>query len=387
MSTPRTKTVEILRDLIAFDTTSRNSNLDLIRWAEDYLKARGVASELQFDETGEKANLWATIGPADTPGIMLSGHSDVVPVDGQDWATDPFTLSQKDGLLYGRGTADMKAFLAICLSHVEDFTAADLKTPVHIAFSYDEEVGCLGGRQLAAMLRGLEIKPRLCVVGEPTSMGVVTGHKGKSSWRVKLTGHECHSSLTHQGVNAVEYAAELISSIRKLAHDKRDNGPFDDAFDPPYTTVHTGVIQGGTALNIVPKDCEFLFEFRNLPADEIDDMFRIVEARAAELSVEMQAIQPDTGIGIERISWFSGLGTDEESEVVTLTKAFAQSNDTSKVSFGTEAGHYHDAGVPTIICGPGDIEQAHKPDEFVALDQIARCEGFFARLIDWAGKN
>ena len=259
MTQPRATTVEILDKLIGFDTTSRNSNLELIHWAQAYLQERGVSADLQFDESGEKANLWATIGPADRPGIMLSGHSDVVPVDGQEWASDPFRMEERDGLLYGRGVADMKGFIAICLSHVEDFLAAGLKTPVNIAMSYDEEVGCLGGRQLAEMLSGLEVKPRLCIVGEPTTMGVITGHKGKSSWRVRVKGFECHSSLTHQGVNAVEYAAELIHCIRGLARDKRENGPFDEAFDPPYTTVHTGVVNGGTALNIVPKDCEFLF--------------------------------------------------------------------------------------------------------------------------------
>lgn len=387
MNNPRPATVDILRTLIEFDTTSRNSNLELIHWAQAYLSERGVASGLLFDESGEKANLWATIGPADTPGIMLSGHSDVVPVDGQNWATEPFRLVEKDNHLFGRGVADMKGFIAICLSHVDDFLAADLKTPINLAFSYDEEVGCLGGRQLAEMLDGLDVKPRLCVVGEPTNMGVVIGHKGKSSWRVKVKGFECHSSLTHQGVNAVEYAADLIMSIRALGHHKRDQGPFDPAFDPPYTTVHTGVVNGGTALNIVPRDCEFLFEFRNLPVDDTMEMFAGVEARAAELTAEMQKIQPDTGITFERISWFAGLGTEEDSEVVSLTKSFAQSNNTAKVSFGTEAGHYHHAGVPTIVCGPGDIEQAHKPDEFISLDQVARCEEFFGRLINWATRN
>ncbi|WP_416897024.1 MAG: acetylornithine deacetylase [Minwuia sp.] len=387
MNAPRTQTVELLERLIGFDTTSRNSNLELIHWAEDYLKARGVASELMFDETGTKANLWATIGPADVPGVMLSGHSDVVPVDGQDWQSDPFRMEERDGLLYGRGTADMKGFIAICLSHVDDFLAADLKTPVHLAFSYDEEVGCLGGRQLAGMLKGLDVKPRLCVVGEPTMMGVVIGHKGKASWRCTVRGHEVHSSLTNKGVNAVEYAAELIAAIRALAHEKRDRGPFDTAFDPPYTTVHTGVVQGGTALNIVPKACEFLWEIRNLPADDLDTMYAGVEAKAAELEAEMQKIRPDAGIEMERISWFAGLGTAEDDDAVGLGKAFAQSNTIAKVSFGTEAGHYHDAGVPTIVCGPGDIEQAHKPDEFVALDQIAKCEDFFGRLIAWAEQN
>ncbi|ANK80679.1 MAG: acetylornithine deacetylase (ArgE) [Rhizobiales bacterium NRL2] len=383
MTSPGTRTLDILDRLIAFDTTSRNSNLDLIRWAESYLAERGVTSALQFDETGEKANLWATIGPADVPGVMLSGHSDVVPVDGQEWASDPFRAETRDGRIYGRGTADMKAFIAICLAHADDFAAARLKMPVHIALSYDEEVGCLGGRQLASMLSGLEVKPRLCVVGEPTNMGVVIGHKGKSSYRCHVRGFECHSSLTHEGVNAVEYAALTIAAIRRLAEDKRANGPFDEAFDPPYTTVHTGVVQGGTALNIVPRDCEFLFEFRNLPADEPEDLLARVREEADRLCAEMRAVRPETGIEFERVAWFAGLETSEDAEVATLAKSFAQTNATSKVSFGTEAGHYHGAGVPTIVCGPGDIAQAHKPDEFVALDQIAACEAFFGRLLGW----
>jgi len=387
MTEPSQATIDILRTLIGFDTTSRYSNLELIHWARDYLAERGVTSELQFDETGEKANLWATIGPTDRPGIMLSGHSDVVPVDGQNWASDPFTLTPRDDALFGRGTADMKSFIAICLSHVDRFLAADLSTPINLAFSYDEEVGCLGGRQLAAMLSGLEIKPRMCVVGEPTNMGVIIGHKGKSSWRCNVDGFECHSSLTHQGVNAVEYAAEMITFLRTLAREKRDNGPFDAAFDPPYTSVHTGVIQGGTALNIVPKHCFFDFEFRNLPEDDTMAMFAGVEAKAAELSREMRGVQADTGISFDRISDFAGLGTDDTAEAVTLGKSFALTNTTGKVSFGTEAGHYQNAGVPTIIVGPGDIEQAHKPDEFVTLPQLARCEEFFGRLIDWAKVN
>lgn len=386
MTRPSARTLEIVDRLIAFDTTSRNSNLELIRWAESYLSDKGVDATLQFDETGEKANLWATIGPADQRGVMLSGHSDVVPVDGQDWASDPFRVEERAGRLYGRGTADMKSFIAICLAHVDDFLAAGLKMPVHIAMSYDEEVGCLGGRQLAGMLSGLDVKPRLCVVGEPTNMGVVVGHKGKSSYRCRVQGFECHSSLTHQGVNAVEYAAQMIAAVRRLAEDKRANGPFDPAFDPPYTTVHTGVVQGGTALNIVPKDCEFLFEFRNLPADDPEELLSAVEAEAERLTAEMQAVRPETGIEFERIAWFSGLETAEDAEVTSLGKAFALANGTSKVSFGTEAGHYHDAGVPTIVCGPGDIEQAHKPDEFVTLAQIAACEGFFGRLIEWMSR-
>ena len=384
MTGPRATTIDILETLIGFDTTSRNSNLALIRWVEDFLARRGVHSDLFYDADGQKANLWATIGPADRPGIMLSGHTDVVPVDGQDWATDPFRLSERDGCLFGRGTSDMKAFVAICLSHVDDFLAADLQVPVNLALSYDEEVGCLGGRRLAEMLRGLAVKPRLCVVGEPTMMGVVTGHKGKVSYRAHVTGFECHSSLTHQGVNAVEYAAEMITAIRAIARRKRDEGPYDPAFDPPYTTVHTGTVQGGTALNIVPKDCRFDFEFRNLPADDNAEIFAEIEARAAALTAEMQAIQPGTGTRFEQIAWFEGLDTPEDAEAVTQTKSFSRANKALKVSFGTEAGHYQHAGVPTVVCGPGDIDQAHKPDEFVRLAQIAEAEAFFARMIDWA---
>ncbi|WP_281018296.1 MULTISPECIES: acetylornithine deacetylase [unclassified Minwuia] len=387
MKTPRKSTLEILDRLIAFDTTSRYSNLELIDWVVDFLAQRGVECQLLHDESGEKANLWATIGPKDVPGIMLSGHSDVVPVDGQDWSTDPFAMVERDGKLFGRGTADMKGFIAICLSHVDDFLAQDLKVPVNLAISYDEEVGCLGGRQLAEMLRGLDPKPRLCVVGEPTMMGVVTGHKGKVSYRARVKGFECHSSLTHQGVNAVEYAAELITAIRAISREKRDHGPYDEAFDPPYTSIHVGVVHGGTALNIVPKDCHFDFEFRNLPADDTQEIFGRIEAQAAKLTQEMQAIQPGTGISFEQISWFEGLETAEDAEATTLTKAFAQANASQKVSFGTEAGHYQGAGVPTVVCGPGDIGHAHKPDEFVGLEQIAAAEEFFARMIEWARRG
>lgn len=379
--------IGILERLVGFDTTSRDSNLPLIDWVADWLDGHGVASTKVTSEDGRKANLVATIGGGGDGGIVLSGHTDVVPVDGQDWSSDPFTMVERDGRLYGRGTADMKGFIAICLSHVDDFLAQDLKVPVNLAISYDEEVGCLGGRQLAEMLRGLDPKPRLCVVGEPTMMGVVTGHKGKVSYRARIKGFECHSSLTHQGVNAVEYAAELITAIRALSREKHDHGPYDEAFDPPYTSIHVGVVHGGTALNIVPKDCHFDFEFRNLPADDTQEIFGRIEAKADELTREMQAIQPGTGISFEQISWFEGLDTAEDAEATTLAKAFAQANASQKVSFGTEAGHYQGAGVPTVVCGPGDIGHAHKPDEFVGLAQIAAAEEFFARMIDWARRG
>lgn len=265
MMKPSKAALEMIRQLVEMPTVSRDSNLDLIHWIRDHLKYLGVEATLIHDETGRKANLYATLGPQDRPGIMLSGHTDVVPVDGQDWATDPFRIVEKDGRLYGRGTSDMKSFVAIALSYAPKFLAQDIETPIHYAFTYDEEVGCLGAKRLIALLKDMPIRPKACIVGEPTEMQVVAQHKGKKSWRVDVHGLECHSSLTHMGANAVEAAAELIAFIKQVARDKRENGPFDAEFAPPYTSLHTGTVNGSTALNIVPKDCSFLWEIRYLP--------------------------------------------------------------------------------------------------------------------------
>ncbi len=375
--------IRLLADLIRFDTTSRHSNLELIEYVADYLSDLGVESLRVESEDGRKANLYATLGPADRPGIALSGHTDVVPVDGQEWDSDPFEMHHRDGRVYGRGSADMKGFIATCLAMAPELAARDLAAPIHLVLSYDEEVGCLGVRRLLDMLKDAPIKPRGCIIGEPTEMRVIRGHKGKLSVQCRVRGFECHSSLSHQGVNAVEYAAMAIARLRARAAEFRENGPFDQGYDPPYTTVHTGVIQGGTALNIVPKDCRFEFEYRNLPEDDSNAELAAFKAYVENAFVpEMTAKVSGTGFSFETQSEFPPLDTDENHEMVALAKKITGANRAGKVAFGTEAGLFQDAGIPAIICGPGSIEQAHKPNEFVTLDQLDRCEMFIRKLGD-----
>lgn len=383
MPRPSDASLEMIRRLISFDTTSRNSNLELIHWIRDYLAGIGVASELVYNDERTKANLYATLGPTDRPGIALSGHTDVVPIDGQDWTVDPWRVAERDGRLYGRGTSDMKSFIAICLAYAPRLAEATLSEPVHLAFSFDEEIGCVGVRPLLEHLAGKPIRPRMAIIGEPTDMKVVNAHKGKLSHTCRVHGFECHSSLAPTGVNAIEYAAHLIGKLIEMAEDKAKNGPFDPDYDVPHTTVHTGVIQGGTALNIVPKDCWFEFEFRNLPIDDPDALMKQVTDYAEQVLVpKMQAIRPNTGIEFEFYSAFAGLDTPSGHEVVQLAKALSGSNGTAKVAFGTEAGLISEAGIPAVVCGPGSIDQAHKPDEFIALEQIALCERFMERLLE-----
>jgi acetylornithine deacetylase len=375
--------IEMAKRLVAFDTTSRNSNLALIDFVRDYLDGYGIASELVLNAAGAKANLYATIGRQDQGGILLSGHTDVVPVDDQDWHTDPFALLEKDDRLYGRGSCDMKGFIATVLSLVPELTRRKLREPIHLSFSYDEEVGCIGVRRLIEVLAGRPNRPRLCLIGEPTMMQVGTAHKGKHTLRCSVHGHEAHSSLVHQGVNAIEAAAEIIAKLKEIARRKRDHGPFDPDFEPPYSTIHTGLIHGGTALNIVPRECTFDFEIRPLPGEDITPMVdELRELAATRLLPEMRAVQPHTDILIEERSSAPALNTPRDAEVTQLATALSGANVTIKVPFGTEGGLFSAAGIPAIICGPGSIDQAHKPDEFVALDQIARCEAFLTRLID-----
>src|SRR5690349_13456620 len=371
----------MLRRLVSIDTTSRNSNLELIDFVRNHLDRFGIASELVPDANGKKANLYATIGPTDRPGICLSGHTDVVPIDGQDWSTDPWVVTEKDGLLYGRGTSDMKGFLAIALTWVEAFARGDLETPVHLLLSYDEEVGCIGVRGALEKLKHRPIKPKGVIIGEPTEMRVTTAHKGKKSMRCHVHGHECHSSLAPKGVNAIEYAAEVIAYLKSMARRFAADGPFDQHYDVPFTTVHTGVVHGGTALNIVPKDCRFDFEFRYLPGVDPEALYGEVRAFAESKLPEMKSVTAAAGFSWEQISAFPGLDTPDEAEIVVLAKALAQTNATTKVAFGTEAGLIQQAGMPAIVCGPGNIEQAHKPNEFVALSQLAQCEAFMDRLL------
>ncbi len=384
MGVSEQSSIDFIRKLISFDTTSRESNLALIGYVRDYLGDLGVDSMLVHDETGKKANLYATLGPTDKPGILLSGHTDVVPVDGQDWSTDPFEVTEKNDKLYGRGTCDMKSFIAICLANAPRMLERGLETPIHFAFSHDEEIGCVGVRSLIDKMIDMDPKPMMCIVGEPTSMQVIIGHKGKLSYRCHVRGLEAHSSLAPQGVNAVEYAAELISYLKGMARRIAAEGPFDDLYDITHTTVHTGTVHGGTALNIVPKDCTFDFEFRCISGHDGTELFDEIERHARDvLEPEMQAIDPESGIAFEALSLIDGLDIDPGEEVVTFAKSLAGRNDHAKVAFGTEAGLFQNrVGIPTVVCGPGSIDQAHKPDEFISLDQLAKGEAFIAKLMD-----
>jgi len=376
----------MIERLIAFDTTSRNSNLELIHYVRDYLADLGVTAQLVHDDAGRKANLYATLGPTDRPGIALSGHTDVVPIDNQDWTRDPWLVSEHSGRLYGRGTCDMKSFVAVALAHAPRFLAAGLGTPVHLCFSYDEEVGCKGVPSLLDFLAAQPVKPAMCVVGEPTEMKVITGHKGKTSIRCHVRGKEAHSSLAPYGVNAVNAAARVVTYLAEMAARKAAEGPFDADFDVPYTTVHTGTIEGGTQLNIVPGHCRFEFEFRYLPQDDPDSLLAEVQRYAErEVAPAMQAVDPATGFAWEQVSGFPGLDLAPGAEVIELAKALSGGNATGKVAFGTEAGLFDRHGIPTVVCGPGSIDQAHKPDEFIALEQVALCERFMDRLEERLG--
>ncbi len=373
----------MLERLVAFDTTSRNSNLELIHSVRDYLSNLGVASQLSFDESGRKANLYATIGPDDRGGIALSGHSDVVPVDGQDWSSDPWTLRAADDRLYGRGTCDMKGFIAVALAQVPRFLNADLQLPVHLCLSFDEEVDCGGVKRLLTFLETQDITPRACIIGEPTEMKVVTAHKGGVGYRCDVQGHECHSSLAPQGVNAVQTAAHIIAQLDGMARRKAVEGPFDLDYDVPHTTLQVGVIQGGTALNIVPADCSFEFEVRNIPQDEPGALFdEIRDYARTEIEPAMKAIDPDCGVNWQTLCDYPALSLAKDSDLVTIVKTSAEANATAKVAFCTEGGFFQNRGIPTIVCGPGSIAQAHKPDEFVSRQQLAACEAFMERLTD-----
>ncbi|MBR9970616.1 acetylornithine deacetylase [Magnetospirillum sp. J10] len=375
------ESMDMIERLISFDTTSYKTNIQLIQFAADVLSRLGADVRLTYDDAHEKANLFATIGPSHLPGIVLSGHTDVVPVEGQDWSSDPFRLLQRDDKLFGRGTADMKSFIAICLALAPEFAAAALRMPIHFAFSYDEEIGCIGVRRLIQDLTNLPVKPRLCIVGEPTEMRVIVGHKGKKNVRCHVHGKECHSALNHQGVNAIEIAAEMVTFLRALQKRIRQVGPFDAGYQPPYTTIHTGLIKGGTALNIVPAQCSFEFEFRNLPNHDPEELMAELRGFAQDLVPEMLAIDGATGIMFDEYNTTAGLLTDDADEAAVLARQLSGNNDTAKVSFTTEAGLFNKAGIPTVVCGPGSITQAHKPDEFITIEQIRQGEAFIRRLL------
>jgi acetylornithine deacetylase len=371
---------EMIDRLVSFDTTSRNSNLELIQFVENYLADFGIQSNLIFNEDKTKANLFATLGPNIEGGIVLSGHTDVVPVDGQGWQTPPFEVTEIEGRLYGRGTADMKSFSAIALALVPDFQAMPLKRPLHYALSYDEEIGCVGVGDMVDFIVNSAPRPSLAIVGEPTSMRVINAHKGIRAFSTTVTGLEAHSSRQHEGVSAIVVAGKLIHYLSILIDEMKDRGDPSDQFVPPYTSIQIGQISGGTALNIIPRTCTFSWEYRCLPtqpADEIRDRF--IEF-AKELSGPMQKVHTDCGIETHEIANAPGLRVAEENKAEELALSLLGKNQTETVAYGTEAGYFQAIGLPTIVCGPGDIAQAHIADEYIDLDQIDQCEQFLRRI-------
>lgn len=372
-----------LERLVAFDTTSRNSNLALIADIANYLDRPGIHTHVLPNEDGSKANLFATIGPRDRGGVILSGHTDVVPVDGQPWSTDPFKVTERDGRLAGRGTADMKGFIASVLAHVPAMLARPLATPVHLAFSYDEEVGCLGVHGIVRHIQSSGApRPRLCIVGEPTEMQVVNAHKSIHSLSTHVVGLEGHSSAPAKGVNAILSAARLIAEIEAIADDLRAPERLDHRFEPPYSTLHVGTIKGGTAKNIIPRSCMFDWELRWLPgsADEQFTLQRFEAASARELA-RMRAVHPAAEILTTTIARAVGLVPEKDSPAETLALRLAGSNQTSTVAYATEAGIIQEAAIPTVVCGPGNIREAHKPDEYIDISQLAECDAFLDRLL------
>ena len=379
---PSAELMAMIERLIAFPTVSRDSNLGLIEWTRDYLAGLGVNSRLTYDASGKKANLFATLGGGSRPGLVLSGHTDVVPVEGQAWDTDPFKATVVGDKLYGRGSADMKSYIATALVMAPRFLASNADAPLHIALSYDEEVGCIGVRSLIKDLADIGLKTAGCIVGEPTLMQPIIAHKGSHRFRCCVTGREAHSSYTTQGVNSIEYAARIIVYIRQMADRLAQLETRDYAFTVPFSTMQTGTIKGGLASNIVPKDCEFQFESRTIPGASADRLYQEIQDFAATLLPEMRRIEPNAAIVFEAVASAPGMNMKESDDIVKLAAALSRNKPNGAVSYGTEGGLFQQAGIPTVICGPGDIEQAHRPNEFVSLAQIAQCEAFMLRLID-----
>ena len=376
--------IEILKKLVSFDTTSFKSNLDLIKFIENYLNDLNIKSELIYDETKNKANLFTTKGPNLQGGIVLSGHTDVVPITKQNWTSDPFILTERDDKLFGRGSSDMKGFIAIVLSRVSAMVEKKLKKPIHLAFSYDEEIGCVGVHSLLDLIKKKSINPEFCIVGEPTSMEMVIGHKGKHAYDVKVDGLSCHSGQAPNGVNAINYASKLINYIEEINKEKSIKGPFDNDYEIPYSTLHTGLIKGGTILNIVPKLCQFEFEIRHLAEDDPLEIIQRIKQYTEELLIkEMHNISSTTNIEINEKINYPGLNISESISPVKQVKELLGKSSYKKVVFGTEGGLFkRELNLPTIICGPGSIDQAHKPDEFISIQQIEKGGTFIDKLIN-----
>jgi acetylornithine deacetylase len=373
----------ILNRLLAFDTVSSNPNMALMGYVKDLLEAAGIATTLIPDATGAKANLYATVGPAGAGGVMLSGHTDVVPVVGQSWTVPPFALTERDGKIYGRGAADMKGFVACAIQAMLDAARRPLRVPLHLALSYDEEIGCMGVRSLIDLMATAPVKPRFCIVGEPTGMQVATGHKGKVALRATCTGREGHSALAPLALNALHLAADFLNAVRRLQAEVAATGLQDGDYDVPYTTLHVGKMSGGVQVNIVPNHATLDFEIRSLAGEDVAGLITRLESEAAAIIAPLQADYPEAAIQVERLWDYPGLGTPSDAGVVNFIKALTGANGTIKVAFGTEGGLFDQRlGIPTVICGPGSMAQGHKPDEFVTVEQLARCQAMLSALTD-----
>lgn len=374
----------ILDTLIGFDTTSRNSNLELIGWVEDYLEQHGVTSQRVANESGTKANLFATCGPAVEGGVILSGHTDVVPVDGQDWSSDPWTVREADGRLFGRGVADMKGFIALALAFVPRFVAG--KLPVHLALSYDEEVGCQGAPSMIARMAETIPAPRLAIVGEPSLMGIITGHKGIAVHEVTVRGHAAHSSLVDHGVSANGVAVRLMHDLLELSETLRARADAGNGFDPPQATLTIGVMEGGTASNILAGHARFVFDLRCPPGEDVEEILAPFKAHCAQLDKELKGRFPDAGVQVEQHAGTPPMTSQGSEDAVAFVRALTGENSApGQVAFAAEGGQFQTAGFPTVICGPGSIEQAHQPDEWIAFEQLEKGAEFMARLAERLG--
>ncbi len=374
------RALTLAKDLVRMNTVSANSNLELIHYVRDAVRALGVASRLTFNADRTKANLFATLGEGKPAGVILSGHTDTVPWDGQAWTVDPLSATVRDDRLFGRGSADMKGFIALALAHAQAFLDSNAPFAIHFAFSYDEEVGCFGVRELIADLRDAGIRPLACIIGEPTGMVPAIAHKGVYRYRCCVRGKEAHSSLTPSSVNAIEMAARVIGRIRDMAEGFERDEPRYEGFDVPYSTASVGQFHGGIADNVVPRDAEFRYEFRDLPTADVRAMQQAVLEQARALEPAMQRVAPDAGFRFDPICEVPSFLGSADDPVTRMALRLSGEERTTLVAFGTEAGLFKNAGIPTVVCGPGFITQAHQPDEFVSLDQLARCEAFMQGL-------
>ena len=375
------KTTDILADLIGFATVSRDPNKALIDYVADRLAACGVTAQIIPNADGSKANLYASTGPSIDGGVMLSGHTDVVPVDGQDWTRPPFTCTKEQDRFYGRGTADMKGFVAAAIASFEAASQMPLTSPLHLALSYDEEIGCIGVRSMIDMLAEAPMRPAMCIVGEPTEMGLATGHKGKTAIQAICHGRTGHSALAPMAMNALHLACDLVGEIRAIQDDVRQNGARDEAYNVPYTTLHVGKLHGGVQVNIVPHEAVIDFEIRNLAEDDPETILATIKARASAIVAAAKTHAAEADISFTITNSYPGLNTPETADIVALVKSLTGANTTIKVAFGTEGGLFsRDLGIPTIVCGPGSMDQGHKPDEFITGTQLGLCDEMLAAL-------